>query len=141
MSAPPDEYLSFLLPYRVLFLLGLGILAWATNLHGLNSCGVDVIGAMNLRAEANFTKPSFPTYHAALSHSKVSLYGSTYRLLLSYACFCTSSWVLFRVVTNGDPLLMDKYGYVPVITAIATIFLLLCPYDILVRSEREKFTR
>jgi hypothetical protein len=93
MPAPPDsEFLtniSFPLPYRVLFLIGLGILAWATNLHGLNSCGVDVIGAMNLRAEANFSKPSIPTYHPAFNHLKiVSLYRSTYRLFLSYTSIC-----------------------------------------------------
>jgi hypothetical protein len=44
-------------------------------------------------------------------------------------------------MTHGDPSLLDKYAYIPVITAIAIIFLLLCPYDVLVRPEREKFTR
>lgn len=140
---PPDSEfltnLSFPLPYRVLFLIGLGTLAWATNLHGLNMCGVDVVGAMNLRAEANFTRP---THHSAFNHSKlVLLYQPIYRLFFLYTSFCLSSWVLFRVMTHGDPSLLDKYAYIPVITAIAIIFLLLCPYDVLVRPEREKFTR
>ena len=134
--------LSFPLPYRVLFLIGLGILAWATNLHGLNSCGVDVIGAMALRVETNPSNPSIPTYRPAFNHSKIaSLYQSAYRLFLSYTAICISSWVFFRLMTRGDPSLTDKYGYVPVITAIAIAFLLLCPYDVLVRSERDKFTR
>ena len=134
--------LSFPLPYRVLFLIGLGILAWATNLHGLDSCGVDVIGAMTLRVETNPSNPTIPSYHPAFNHLKiVSLYQSAYRLFLSYATICISSWALFRLMTRDDPSLTDKYGYVPVVTAIAIIFLLLCPYDILVRSERDKFTR
>jgi hypothetical protein len=146
MPSPPDSEfltnLSFPLPYRVLFLIGLGILAWATNLHGLNSCGVDIIGAMNLRAEANSSKPSIPTYHPAFNYLKiVSLYQSIYRLFLSYTSICASSWVIFKVMTHGDPSLMDKHGYIPVMTAIAIIFIVLCPYDILIRSEREKFTR
>ncbi len=144
MPATPDSEfltnLSFPLPYRVLFLIGLGILAWATNLHGLNSCGVDVAGAMTFRVETNFSNP--PTYHPGFNPLKiVSLYQAAYRLFLSYTSICIFSWVLFRVMTHGDPSLTDKYGYVPVITAIAIVFLLLCPYDILVRSEREKFTR
>lgn len=144
-SSPDSELLtnlSFPLPYRPLFLVGLQLLAWATNLHGLNSCGVDVTRAMSLRLETNFTRPSVPTYHPAFNHLKtVSLYQSTYRLFLSYSSFCMSSWILFRVMTHGQPSLVDKYDYIPVITAIAIICLLLCPYDILVKSERQRFTR
>ena len=32
---------SFPLPYRVFVLSGLGILGWATNLHGLHALGID----------------------------------------------------------------------------------------------------
>ena len=146
MPSPPDSEiftnLSFPLPYRPLFLVGLQLFAWATNLHGLNSCGVDVTRAMSLRLETNFTRPSVPTYHPALNHLKtISLYKSTYQLFLSYSSLCMSSWVLFRVMTHGQPSLVDKYGYIPVITAIVIIFLLLCPYDILVKSERQRFAR
>jgi hypothetical protein len=140
MTTQDDEIIqnsSFPLPYRVLCLIGLGMLGWAINLHVLDSCGVDVISTMALRTETSSVY-RFPTFN----HSKaVAVYRSTYHLYLSYSGFCLASWTLFRLTTRGDPSLVDKYGCIPVITAMAIIFLLLCPFDILVKSEREKFTR
>jgi len=133
----------FPLPYRVHFLIGLGILGWAANLHGLDLFGVDVVGAMGLRTEANPTNSAIPAYRPpTVNNSKApSLYRATYRLFLSYSAFCMASWTLFRVMTRGDPSLVDKYGHIPVITAIAIICLLLCPFNILVKSERDKFIK
>ncbi|KAF6763076.1 EXS family-domain-containing protein [Ephemerocybe angulata] len=77
------------LPYRIFLLLGLGILGWATNLHGLEALDVDVVAALDLRPDD------------AASH--------------------------------GDPLLVDTYGHVPLLTGIALVFLVWCP------AERDKF--
>ena len=38
----------FPLPFRVLFLGCLGILGWATNLHGLTALGIDAASALEL---------------------------------------------------------------------------------------------
>ncbi len=134
---------SFPLPYRVLFLIGFGILGWATNLHGLDLCGVDVVGNMGLRTETNPTNSAIPVYRPpTFNKSKAApLYQATYRLFLSYSGICIASWALFRLMTRGDPSLVDKYGHIPVITAIGIIFLLLCPFNILVKSERNKFIK
>jgi len=134
------QHLSFPLPYRVLFLIGLGVLGWATNLHGLDLCGVDAVAAMDLRADA---KPVMPVHHSsAFNHSRaVALYHSAYRLFISYSLFCFLSWSFFRLLTHGGPSLVDSYGYIPVITALAIVIVLVLPHDILLRNERAKFTQ
>lgn len=144
MASDNDEiYLhsSFPLPYRALVLVGLGILGWATNLHGLDACGIDVVAAMDLRTDANAANPVMPVHHsAAFSHSKtVALYHAAYRIFLTYAAFCFVSWALFRLVTLGDPILVDYYGYIPVMTALAILVILVWPGNIVCRHEREKF--
>ncbi|CED82712.1 Predicted small molecule transporter [Phaffia rhodozyma] len=40
--AVPSFHSSFCLPYRVLFLIGLGLFLWTTNLHLLHHLGIDV---------------------------------------------------------------------------------------------------
>ena len=47
----PDEItfsVNFPLPYRVLALGAVGILGWATNLHGLHLLGIDATSALEL---------------------------------------------------------------------------------------------
>ncbi|KAF8200650.1 EXS family-domain-containing protein [Pholiota molesta] len=146
MSSPePDEilyHLSFPLPYRALLLVGLGLLGWATNLHGLDALGVDVVAAMDLRTDTNPTQPVIPVHHtASFNHSKaVLLYHAAYRIFFSYSALCFLSWCLFRTVTHGDRTLVDYYGYIPVITSIAVIVMLFWPNDVVLKTEREKFT-
>lgn len=146
MTTQDDEVIqnsSFPLPYRVLCLIGLGMLGWATNLHILDLCGVDVVSVMALRTETSSTIKFIQDHRFSMfERSKaVALYRSIYSLYLSYSGLCIASWTLFRVMTRGDLSFVDKYGYIPVVTAMAIIFLLLCPFDILVKSERDKFTR
>ncbi|PPQ89725.1 hypothetical protein CVT25_014126 [Psilocybe cyanescens] len=116
-------HLSFPLPYRALLLIGLGILGWASNLHGLDILGVDAVSAMELRTEPYTSNSVMPVHHStAFKHSKVAaLYHSV-------------------LVTRGDPLRVDAYGFIPVTTAIVILLVLLCPYNIMFLPEREKFT-
>ncbi|KAF8904444.1 EXS family-domain-containing protein [Gymnopilus junonius] len=134
-------HLSFPLPYRTLFLVGLGILGWATNLHGLDALGVDVVATMELRTEHSHSKMLISMHNSAvLNHSKaIELYHSSYRIFFDFSTFCFLSWLLYRMVTHGNLSLVDAYGYIPVITAIVVILILLCPYNIFMKVEREKF--
>ncbi|KAF9529216.1 EXS family-domain-containing protein [Crepidotus variabilis] len=146
MSTPQDEEvfknLSFPLPYRVLFLIGLGIFGWAANLHGLDILGVDAVGAMDLRADAQTSKSVMPVHHAnVFNHTKaVVLYRAAYRLCWSYAAYIFTSWIVFRLITHGDRSLVDQYGFIPGVTALAAVYLIFCPHDILFKAERDKFT-
>jgi hypothetical protein len=83
-----------------------------------------------------------PVHHSAsFNHSKaIALYNSVYCLLFLYSTFCFLSWFFFRMVTHGDATLVDYYGYIPLITAITIFLILICPYNILLKTEREKFT-
>jgi len=135
-------HLLFPLPYRVLFLFGLGILGWASILHGLHLLGVDTVGVMDLKLGADPMNTPMPTHRtAAYTQSRiVALYNDAYRIFFTYSSFCFASWVIFRLVTQGDPSRVDTFGYLPVITAIIIVIILFCPYRIVFHHEREKFT-
>ncbi|PPQ68418.1 hypothetical protein CVT24_004839 [Panaeolus cyanescens] len=135
-------HLSFPIPYRTLFLVGAGILAWATNLHFLHAFGIDVAGAMDLRGDIASSNGVIPTHRtAAYSYSTTfTRYNAVYQLFFSYSAFCFASWTIYRFLTRGDPLLVDSYGYIPVITALTILLIIICPYNVFMKEERERFT-
>ncbi|EAU91059.2 hypothetical protein CC1G_03227 [Coprinopsis cinerea okayama7 len=142
----------FPLPYRVFFLIGVGLLGWATNLHGLYKLDVDVVGALELRTEGyqprlpltNHRRPSLIGQSNGSARSNTfmatpTFYQSLYRLILTYSGICLVSWTLFRASTGDNPSLVDAYGYIPALTALIMVFILLTPYNIFFREERAKF--
>lgn len=134
------HHLSFPLPYRIFFLTGLGILGWATGLQSLNAFGIDPIAAMDLRTDITAMIPAH--YSPVFNRSKVvGLYTSVYRISLAYFTLCFLSWALYRLATRGDASLVDSYGYIPSITAVIIVLILICPYNVLLRCERENFTK
>lgn len=142
LDAETNFNITFPLPYRVLTLLGLGILAWATNLHGLHLLGIDVVGALDLRTEGQIPRtPSISSrpsgYFKYISPSVVYL--PTYRLFFAYGAFCFTSWAMYRIFTKGDSLLVDAFGYIPLITGLVILMAVVCPMDILLKYERDKF--
>ncbi|TFK44362.1 EXS family-domain-containing protein [Crucibulum laeve] len=133
---------SFPLPYRVLILAGLGILGWAMNLHGLDFLSIDVISAMELRTEGYLGRSPIPTHHRiGFAHraETAALYNATYRVFAAYSVFCFLSWSFFEVSTGGDIFLLDSYGYIPAVTALSLLIVLICPFNVLFKSERDKF--
>ena len=134
-----DHNLVFPLPYRIFLLTGLGILGWAINLQSLDALGIDPIAAMDLR---NDTKPMMPAHQSPVSNrSKVlTLCTSVYRIFIAYSSLCFLSWAMYRLATRGDLSLVDSYGYIPSITAVVILLILVCPYDIFFKCERESFT-
>jgi hypothetical protein len=135
-----DHQLAFPLPYRIFLLTGLGILGWAVNLQSFDALGIDPIAAMDLRSDI---KTIMPAHRSPVSNrSKVfALSISVYRIFIAYSTMCFLSWVLYRLATRGDASLVDSYGYIPSITAVVIVLILVCPYDILFKCEREKFTQ
>lgn len=130
---------TFPLPYRVFSLIGLGILAWATNLHGLHLSGIDAVGALGLRTEAQKSRiPARPNGYT--KHVPPSLlYLATYKIFFAYAALCLTSWTIYRICTRGDGLLVDAFGYIPLITGLVILAVLVCPMNILLKHERDKF--
>ncbi|KAJ7647193.1 EXS family-domain-containing protein [Roridomyces roridus] len=132
--------LNFPLPFRVLVLSSLGILGWATNLHGLDLAKVDVVGAMDLRVEA--AVDHLPPLRSATPKSPSSpaiIYSAVYRLCAAYSFWVFLSWAAFRYVTYGNMVLVDAFGYIPAISALVVLLVLVCPIDAFWKRERDKF--
>ncbi len=129
---------SFPLPFRVMVLVGLGILGWATNLHGLKIFGVDAVSTMELRVDPSQQPISLRIAGVHLS-TPSSTYGPVYRLALAYFSWCFTSWALFRYLTYGNVVLTDVFAYIPGVSTLIILFVLVCPFNIFHKRERDKF--
>lgn len=131
--------LSFPLPFRVFALTSLGILAWATNIHGLDNLGVDVVSALDLRV-GDHHSPSQRYWPDSPRKADVTvLYKNVYRIFITYSVWCLVSWTTFRSLSQGNPTLVDVYGYIPAVFALLTVIILLLPFHVLFKPERDKF--
>ncbi|KAL0956428.1 hypothetical protein HGRIS_002576 [Hohenbuehelia grisea] len=133
---------AFPLPFRVLLLAGLGILGWATNLHGLDIMGVDVVGAMDLRTldiHQAIALPSRPATSRGGAENLKALYRTMYLLCITYSVWWIAAWALFWSATYADPDMVDVFGYIPAVAALVVILILICPFDLFWRAERDKF--
>ncbi|KAJ7446224.1 EXS family-domain-containing protein [Mycena galericulata] len=131
--------LSFPLPFRVLVLTGLGILGWATNLHGLDFFGVDVVTAMDLRIEADSHLPPHRSSGPKHPSHPSTIYTAVYRLCAAYSAWVLFTWAAFRYLTYGNMTLVDAFGYIPAISALVVLLVLVCPVDAFYKRERDKF--
>ncbi|KAF5370663.1 hypothetical protein D9758_001936 [Tetrapyrgos nigripes] len=125
---------SFPLPYRVLSLVGLGILGWATNLHGIDILGIDVVSTLALD-----TRSSTGDVFSKHTRTASDIYKTVYKIAALYASWCFVSWITFRSAAGSDVSLVDVFGYVPAVSALLVLLVLVCPFDILYKSERDKF--
>ncbi|KAF8070596.1 EXS family-domain-containing protein [Lyophyllum atratum] len=128
---------AFPLPFQILALVGLEILGWATNLHGLDVAGIDAIASLDLRTDV---ADPLPAHHPTPRQSSafVALYRSTYRIFIVYSTICFASWIAWRYTTHGDVVLVDVFGYIPGLASLSIVCILLCPYNILHKTERRK---
>ncbi|KAI0093207.1 EXS-domain-containing protein [Irpex rosettiformis] len=141
----------FPLPFRVLFLGGLGILGWATNLHGLSLLGIDAAAALELNTHHQGQRQSGPDYsgtESTLPTSRAgwkamadpsSVYGPIYKLFLQYSLATLIGWLLYRHATHGDVELVDVFKFVPAVTMLILTMALVSPFDVLGKRERDHF--
>jgi len=136
---------TFPLPFRVLFLAGMGILGWATNLHGLNMLGIDAASALELRKTSTDYSPlrsPLPTRRSSgfkLVTNPGSVYDAIYRLFAVFSAWCFFAWAIFRFLTHGNVVLVDIFRYVPAICALGVSIILICPFDVIHKRERDMF--
>jgi EXS family len=136
---------TFPLPFRVLFLAGMGILGWATNLHGLNMLGIDAASALELRKTSTDYSPlrsPLPTHRGSgfkLVTNPASVYHPIYRLFAVFSAWCFFAWAIFRFLTHGNVILVDIFRYVPAICALGVSIILICPFDVIHKRERDMF--
>ena len=127
---------TFPLPFRVLFLLSSGVLAWATNLHGLHLHAIDGPSALQLDQPALPTTRS-PTFKHVVQ--PLSSYRPVYRLFFHCAAWCLSIWFTYRYSTLHHAEYVDVFKFLPAVGALGLVIGLVCPYDVLELREREKF--
>ncbi|KAI0305466.1 EXS family-domain-containing protein [Multifurca ochricompacta] len=135
--------IAFPLPFRVLFLAGVGILGWAANIHGLHLLGIDAASALDLRAHEHGSTTPLPVdgRHRTLkvASDPSALYYPIYRLAFWYGLWCTSAWALYRSATHGSAILVDFFKYIPAVCALVTLIFILSPYDVMQKHERDAF--
>ena len=134
---------AFPLPFRVLFLVGAGILGWSANLHGLRLLGIDAASALDLHVHENGFAAPLPvdSRHRgskALPDSS-ALYSPVYRLALWYGLWCTFAWTLYRSATHGSAILVDFFKYIPAVCALVVLICAFTPYDVVRKRERDAF--
>lgn len=128
---------SFPLPFRVLFLISLGILGWATNLHGLHLLGIDAPSALELHSSRVFLPTTSPSSRAFSSTR--APYMPIYRLFAGYSTWCFAGWSFFRLATRSNIMLVDAFKYIPVLSSLGVLTALICPYEICQKRERDAF--
>ncbi|OJA09866.1 hypothetical protein AZE42_06264 [Rhizopogon vesiculosus] len=130
---------SFPLPFRVLFLIGFGILGWATNLHVLHLFGIDAPSALELHSHSGrISLPTTSSHSRALSSAR-AYYTPIYRLFAAYSAWCLVGWSFFRLVTGSNTMLVDGFKYIPALSSLGVLTVLICPYEICQKHERDVF--
>lgn len=142
-------FIAFPLPFRVLFLAGAGILAWATNLHGLRLLGIDVISTLDLRTHERGSPAPSPlpvdgrhahgTLKTSADSTTVAPWSPVYRLTIWYVLWCSGAWALYRSATHGSAVLVDIFKYIPAVCALVILIFMFSPYDVMQKRERDAF--
>lgn len=126
----------FPLPYRVMALGGLGIIGWATNIHFSSLLGVDIVSAMELGPSE---LPSSRLRGFRALQDPVILARPLYRLFFVYSTLCFVSWLAFLNTTRGDSSLVDRFGFIPGLTVLGLMLILISPFNIIFKRERDNF--
>ncbi|PSR79662.1 hypothetical protein PHLCEN_2v6963 [Hermanssonia centrifuga] len=139
---------NFPLPFRVLALGALGILGWATNLHGLNLLGLEAANALELSTHqahrltsSSVPNTPLPTARAGwkvIPHPS-TIYGPVYKLFFQYSAVCLVGWALYRHATRGEFELVDIFKFVPAVTTLCLFMILVSPFNFAEKRERDKF--
>ncbi|KAF8635246.1 hypothetical protein AX17_004019 [Amanita inopinata Kibby_2008] len=135
---------SFPLPFRVVALVGLGILAWATNIHGLLCFNIDVVSAMDLRIDGYPLKALNPLpAHRWNGHGqhKTTPQKIFYSISFVYFIWFLATWLIYVSATGGNPKIADAFGYIAAVAILVILIVLICPFPLLFKRERDKLLR
>ncbi len=131
---------EFPLPFRVLLLGGLGILCWATNLHGLNFLGIDVAGALELRPQdIGFLSIPRLTVSSRTQGDARALARATYQLFFAYAMWTFFVWLLFRVCSHDLQEFVDWCKFIPASSMLCVVMGAIFPFGVLHSHVRNQF--
>ena len=136
---------AFPLPFRVLSLAGLGILGWATNIHGLHLAGIDARSVLDLdsydprQARRALAAGDRRGLGWKYFNSPVSVYRPVYSLFVAYAAWATTNWLLYRYATFADLDRVDTFKFIPAIAFLVVTMVLVSPFNVFQKVERDRF--
>ena len=138
----PPLSASFPLPFRVLTLIGLAIFLWATNLHILHLLGINVPKALDFRDEVDEDGDVFTELGDKEEVGDLkTTYMTIYKLVLGYAGFVGTGWVLFWVITGGEVEVMEQWRGLVGVVLIGVGAGALVPWRGIGERERRGFRR
>ena len=143
----PPLSASFPLPFRVLSLIGLAILLWATNLHILHLLGINVPKALDFREDVDVDEDVggdgdvFTEVEKEDRGDFKTTYMTIYKLFLIYAGFVGSGWVLFWMITAGEVEVMEQWRGLVGIVLIGVGAAALVPWRGIGERERRGLRR
>ncbi|KAI9859636.1 MAG: protein-ER retention protein [Trichoglossum hirsutum] len=121
-----DPFSLFLpLPYRVAFILVLGVWAWGLNLHYLHLIKIDVPALIH-----------YPPRHPSASSSH---HHSTYRLATLLSVPLALSLLFFWTITHRQARLVIQYEVIPQVYLIFLVVSFLLPINQVSRTGRFRF--
>ena len=144
----PSFSSSFPLPFRVLFLVGLAQLLWATNLHILHLLGLDTSWILDFRDQDENIElrelsagdigdaPPPPRAPTVQRPKSASLHGPVYKLFLLYSAWVGAGWVVFRAVTGGDQEAMERWRVFVGLLAVGAAGAALAPWQGIGQRDR-----
>ena len=156
VTLPPFSA-SFPLPFRVLFLVGLAILLWGTNLHILHILGLDTAWILDFREtddkavplevisheDVGDVPPPRATRIASPTNRPTSkgLYAPVYKLFLAYTTWVGGGWLVFRVITGGDTARMEEWRALVGVIMVGAAVGVVAPWQGLGWRERTALRR
>jgi hypothetical protein len=143
------------LPFRVLGLVGLGLLCWASNLHLLQLLGLDVAHVLDTRTDkptlpAPNSRPDSPVHRdvplhppsiaASKTHTFIiNLHSPVYHIFAWFSIWTLFNYLIFVRQVRGSVEHMDKYRAIPAFAAGGALAALFCPLNILQKRDRVIF--
>lgn len=143
--------LVYPLPFRILSLISLGLLAWATNLHGVTSMGIDAAKVLDVRiddldpqSESLLPRTAAQAKLAFNTGSGVGdyylhpsrLYPPAYQLFGALSLWTLLGWSIFHYFTLADAAAVERWTVFPFLWASVAVFFLLSPWHSFLRRER-----
>jgi hypothetical protein len=114
---------TFPLPYRVLIVSVIGLWAWGSNLQILSWLSIDVPHLLNSQDKSNTT-------HKAV-----------YSLAFIFTSLVGLNLIIFWQVTGGIETEIAEWTSIPLVCYVLVFAIVLCPFNIFRKKERDKFLR
>ncbi|GAA5880690.1 hypothetical protein JCM3774_002796 [Rhodotorula dairenensis] len=123
--------LRYPLPFRILLLSAVTLLAFATNVHLLSALGIDTARVLDVRLDS----------HAHAFVHPTTLYPPLYALAAAVAAYTALGWLVFRAAAGGHADAAIHWRVLPAACLVAAALAVAWPGNALCRRDRYRFLR